>query len=55
MRQTTALPYVWDGLAAGTHYFQVAVKDAFFDLTRNPISLNWSPTLAVEIAGDGNA
>lgn len=55
MRQTIALPYVWDGLAAGTHYFRVAVKDAFFDLTRNPISLNWSPTLAVEIAGDGNA
>lgn len=54
LRQTAALPYVWDGLAAGTYYFRVAVKDAFFDLARNPLSLNWSPVLAVEISGGGD-
>lgn len=54
LRQTAALPYVWDGLAAGTYYFRVVVKDAFFDLARNPLSLNWSPVLAVEISGGGD-
>lgn len=54
LRQTAALPYVWDGLTAGTYYFRVAVKDAFFDLARNPLGLNWSPVLAVEIPGGGD-
>lgn len=54
LRQTAALPYVWDGLTAGTYYFRVAVKDAFFDLARNPLGLNWNPVLAVEIPGGGD-
>lgn len=54
LRQTAALPYVWDSLTAGTYYFRVAVKDAFFDLARNPLGLNWSPVLAVEIPGGGD-
>lgn len=54
LRQTAALPYVWDGLTAGTYYFRVAVKDAFFDLARNPLGLNWSPVRAVEIPGGGD-
>lgn len=54
LRQTAALPHVWGGLTAGTYYFRVAVKDAFFDLARNPLGLNWSPVLAVEIPGGGD-
>lgn len=49
LRQAAALPYAWEGLAAGTSYFRVAVKDAFFDIARNPLSLNWSPVLSVGI------
>lgn len=54
MRQTSSLPYTWGGLTAGTHYFRVAVKDIFFDIARNPLDLQWSGVLAVELPG-GNA
>lgn len=54
LRQATALPYVWGGLEAGTHYFRVAVKDSFFDIARNPLELNWSSALTVEIPGGGD-
>ena len=49
MRQTTSLPYVWGGLTAGTYYFRIAVKDSFYDVARQPESLNWSPVVAVTI------
>lgn len=51
LRQAAALPYTWAGLSAGEHYFRVAVKDAFFEITRNFLGLNWSPVLVVTIAG----
>lgn len=49
LRQTTSLPYVWGGLTAGTYYFRLAVKDSFYDVARQPESLNWSPVVAVTI------
>lgn len=51
MRQAASLPYTWSGLAAGRQYFRVAVKDAFFELTQNPLELNWSPVVTVETTG----
>lgn len=49
LRQTTSLPYVWGGLTAGTYYFRIAVKDSFYDVARQPESLNWSAVLPVTI------
>lgn len=55
MRQTASLPYTWSGLTAGTHYFRIAIKDGFFDIARNPLDLNWSGVLTVEIDGGAGA
>ena len=49
MRQTTSLPYVWGGLTAGVYYFRIAVKDGFYDVARQPETLNWSAVLTVTI------
>ncbi len=49
MKKITSLPYTWSGFDAGTYYFRVAVRDAFFDLTSNLYTLNWSGVLTVEI------
>lgn len=54
MRQTDALPYIWTGLEPGTYFFRVAVKDAFFEIVKNPLDLNWSPVLTVDIGDNGN-
>lgn len=49
MRQTASLPYVWGGLTPGVYYFRIAVKDGFYDIARQPETLNWSPVVAVTI------
>lgn len=49
LRQTASLPYAWGGLTAGTYYFRIAIKDSFFDVARQPETLNWSPVVAVTI------
>lgn len=49
LRQTTSLPYVWGGLTPGVYYFRIAVKDGFYDVARQPETLNWSPVVAVTI------
>lgn len=49
MRQIKTLPYTWNDLDAGIHYFRVAIKDAFFDIARNPYDLNWSEVIEANI------
>lgn len=53
LRQSRTLPYTWAGLEDGEHYFRVAVKDEFFETTRNFLGLNWSPVLTVTIQNAG--
>jgi hypothetical protein len=57
IRQISALPYTWTGLAPETpYYFRVAAKDSFFDVTQKYDSLNYSEsfeviTLAEDVGG----
>lgn len=52
MRKIDALPYTWEGLTAGTYYFRVAIKDAFFDISGDLMELNWSPALEITIGDE---
>lgn len=49
IRQTPTLPYVWAGLEAGRHYFLIACRDAFYDLTHDLNQLMWSEVFEVEV------
>lgn len=47
-RIVDALPYTWTGLESGTtYYFRIAAKDAFFDVSGDFASLNYSDVLVV--------
>ena len=48
VRQAAGLPFTWAGLAQGRHYFRVALRDAFYEIVRDPLTLNWSNVFAVD-------
>ena len=50
VRMVNSLPYTWVDLATGTHYFRIAMRDGFFDVSRNLLALNWSAVLPVTVA-----
>lgn len=55
LRELRSLPYTWDNLAAGTHYFRMAVRDSFFSLTRRLAELNFSAVFTVHLTPDESA
>jgi hypothetical protein len=59
IRNVSALPYTWTGLAPDTpYYFRVAAKDSFFDVTQKYDSLNYSESFEIatlpEDTGEGS-
>ena len=54
LRQTASLPYTWTGLAAGTCYFRMAMRDSFFSLTNRLTELNFSAVFTVTIKPDAS-